>query len=135
MIGFFMCLSDSSTFLRIINKQKLKSPENGMLTSSLGDMSGKQRRRNIPWLCVDYDLHLRASPQQPSLDVMNPLITKMSHPFWKAFPSALHLSSTLWHTLPRELHPPDGNSLSLWYSKLLEGMDTLWLTSGSLTPW
>lgn len=43
-----MCLSDSSTFLRIINKQKLKSPENGMLTSSLGDMSGKQRRRNIP---------------------------------------------------------------------------------------
>ena len=62
------------------------------------------------------------------------LITKMSHFFWKAFPSALHLSSTLWHTFPRELHPPDGNSLSLWYSKLLEGRDTLQLTFGSLTP-
>ena len=131
MIGFFMYLSDSSTFLQRINKQKLKSPENGILTSSLGDMSGRQWQRNIPWLCVDYDLHLRASPKHPYLYVMNPfLITKMSHPYWKAFPSVLHLSSALWRNFPRELCPPDGNSLSLWYSKLLEGMDTLRLTFG-----
>jgi len=87
MIGFFMYLSDSSTFLQRINKQKLKSPENGILTSSLGDMSGRQWRRNIPWLCVDYDLHLRASPKHPYLYVMNPfLITKMVTPSGKPSP-------------------------------------------------
>ena len=132
MIGFFMCLSDSSTFLQTINKQKLKSPENGILTSSLGDMSGRQWRRNIPWLCVDYDLHLRASPKHPYLYVMNPfLITKMSHPFWKAFSSVLHLSSALWHTFPRELCPPDGNSLSLKQAPWGHGhpLVDLWVTN------
>lgn len=62
------------------------------------------------------------------------LITKMSRLFWRAFPSALLLSSARWQTFPRERHPPGGNSLSCWNSKLLEGMETLWLTFGSLTP-